>query len=92
LLRRWSRASGVARAAGIHASQLFRWRQELCLLAPSAASAWGIVDQSLTPRGLANALAQAMKHLEFDGLHVSQSVPHRAGTLREAATQVTAGK
>jgi transposase len=45
--RRWSRAekerivaavlepgaiaSEVARAAGIHASQLFRWRQELCL-------------------------------------------------------------
>ena len=44
--RRWSRAekerivaaalepgavaSEVARAAGIHASQLFRWRQELC--------------------------------------------------------------
>ena len=48
--RRWSRAekerivaaalepgavtSEVARAAGIHASQLFRWRQELCLPAP----------------------------------------------------------
>ncbi|MEZ5787752.1 MAG: transposase [Xanthobacteraceae bacterium] len=50
--RRWSRAekerivaaalepgavaSEVARAAGIHTSQLFRWRQELCL-SPSAA-------------------------------------------------------
>jgi transposase len=48
--RRWSRvekerivaaalepgavASEVARAAGIHTSQLFRWRQELCLPAP----------------------------------------------------------
>jgi transposase len=48
--RRWSRAekerivaaalepgavaSEVARAAGIHTSQLFRWRQKLCLPAP----------------------------------------------------------
>src|SRR5438034_8783098 len=30
-------ASEVAREAGIHASQLFRWRQELCLPAPQAA-------------------------------------------------------
>ena len=51
--RRWSRvekerivaatlepgavASEVAREAGIHASQLFRWRQELCLPASSPA-------------------------------------------------------
>jgi transposase len=50
--RRWSRAekerivaaaiepgavaSEVARAAGIHASQLFRWRQQLCGPAPTA--------------------------------------------------------
>jgi transposase len=50
--RRWSRArrkrivaaaiepgavaSEVARAAGIHASQLFRWRQEFCAAAPTA--------------------------------------------------------
>src|SRR5438034_10598910 len=30
-------ASEVARAAGIHTSQLFRWRQELCLPAPPPA-------------------------------------------------------
>ena len=51
--RRWSRAekerivavaiepgavaSEVARAAGIHASQLFRWRQQLCSAVPAAA-------------------------------------------------------
>ena len=51
--RRWSRAekerivsaamepgavaSDVARAAGIHTSQLFRWRQELCVPASSPA-------------------------------------------------------
>lgn len=50
--RRWSRAekerivaaamepgavaSDVARAAGIHTSQLFRWRQQLCERAPAA--------------------------------------------------------
>jgi transposase len=50
--RRWSRAEKerivaaaiepgavayeVARAAGIHASQLFRWRQQLCAVAPGA--------------------------------------------------------
>jgi transposase len=27
----------VARAAGIHASQLFRWRQQLCSAAPAGA-------------------------------------------------------
>src|SRR5258707_15532530 len=51
--RRWSRAekerivaaaiepgavaSEVARSAGIHASQLFRWRQQLCSAVPAAA-------------------------------------------------------
>ena len=51
--RRWSRAekerivaaamepgavaSEVARAAGIYPSQLFRWRQQLCAVAPAAA-------------------------------------------------------
>jgi transposase len=29
-------ASEVARAAGIHTSQLFRWRQQLCLPGPAA--------------------------------------------------------
>jgi transposase len=52
--RRWSRAekerivsaalepgavaSEVARTAGIHASQLFRWRQELCVQTPAPAA------------------------------------------------------
>src|SRR5450830_1069546 len=55
--RRWSRAekerivaaamelgavvSEIARAAGIHSSQLFRWRQELCL--PAAAPSFSPV-------------------------------------------------
>ena len=31
-------ASEIARAAGIHASQLFRWRQQLCERAPTPAA------------------------------------------------------
>ncbi len=31
-------ASEVARAAGIHVSQLFRWRQQLCAVLPDAAA------------------------------------------------------
>jgi transposase-like protein len=57
--RRWSRAekerivaaaiepgavaSEVARAAGIHASQLFRWRQQLCSSAAPAAAVFSPV-------------------------------------------------
>jgi transposase len=60
--RRWSRtekerivaaalepgavASEVARAAGVHASQLFRWRQELCVPAsPPVFSAVAVVPE-----------------------------------------------
>jgi transposase len=62
--RRWSRAekerivaaaiepgavaSEVARAAGIHVSQLFRWRQQLCG-APPAAPAFSPVVVTLGP-------------------------------------------
>ena len=65
--RRWSRAekerivaaamepgavaSEVARAAGIHASQLFRWRQELCERAqiPAAFTPIAIAPDAGTP-------------------------------------------
>ncbi len=36
-------ASEVARAAGIHTSQLFRWRQQLCRPAPSAPASFSPV-------------------------------------------------
>lgn len=36
-------ASEVARAAGIHTSQLFRWRQQLCGPAPSASAGFSPV-------------------------------------------------
>lgn len=65
--RRWSRAekerivaaalepgavaSEVARAAGIHSSQLFRWRQELCLptSSPAAFSAVAVLPEPASP-------------------------------------------
>ena len=67
--RRWSRAekerivaaamepgavaSAVARESGIHASQLYRWRQELCGVARAAA---GFAAVTIAPeRGMAPA-------------------------------------
>jgi transposase len=38
-------ASEVARAAGIHSSQLFRWRQELCLPTPPAFSPVAVLPE-----------------------------------------------
>src|SRR3977135_217595 len=77
--RRWSRAekerivaavlepgavaSEVARAAGIHASQLFRWRQELCLPAsPPSFAPVGVVHE----RGGAPALPEAAGVIEIE--------------------------
>jgi transposase len=75
--RRWSRAekerivaatlepgavaSEVARAAGIHTSQLFRWRQQLC--GPVAASA-GFSPVAIVPGA---AAVPAMIEIEFAG-------------------------
>jgi transposase len=77
--RRWSRAekerivaatlepgavaSEVARAAGIHTSQLFRWRQQLC--GPAGAAA-GFSPVAVVP-GAAAAPAAAMIEIEFAG-------------------------
>jgi len=52
-------ASEVARAAGIHTSQLFRWRQELC--GPSAASA-SFAPVAVVP----DAAAQASSTIEVE--------------------------
>ena len=75
--RRWSRAekerivaaalapgavaSEVARAAGIHTSQLFRWRQQLCSRAGGAA---GFSPVAIVPGA---AAAPAMIEIEFAG-------------------------
>ena len=88
--RRWSRAekerivaaaiepgavaSEVARAAGIHTSQLFRWRQELCrsaLSGPESAPAFSTVTiaaapaEPATPAPLPPPAASSVVEIEF---------------------------
>jgi len=80
--RRWSRAekerivaaalepgavaSEVARAAGIHTSQLFRWRQELCL--PALPPAFSPVAVLAEPGGASPAPETAgVIEIEFAG-------------------------
>jgi transposase len=79
--RRWSRAekeriiaaalapgavaSEVARAAGIHTSQLFRWRQQLCGPAPAALA--GFSPVAIVPDAGASAAATSMIEIELSG-------------------------
>lgn len=46
-------ASEVARTAGIHTSQLFRWRQELC--GPAATASAGFSPVAIVPEAAAAA-------------------------------------
>ena len=48
-LERGAVASAVAREAGIHVSQLFRWRQELCRRDEAAAATFAAVALSPEP-------------------------------------------
>jgi transposase len=48
-LERGAVASAVAREAGIHVSQLFRWRQELCQRDEAAAATFAAVTVSPEP-------------------------------------------
>src|SRR5689334_5125342 len=57
-------ASEVARAAGIHTSQLFRWRHELC--GPSAASA-SFSAVAIVPDAAAPAAATSTIEVELAG-------------------------
>jgi transposase len=57
-------ASEVARAAGIHVSQLFRWRQQLCEAAPGAP---GFSPVTIVPGpGVAPALPTAPGAVEIE--------------------------
>jgi transposase len=76
-------ASEVARAAGIHVSQLFRWRQQLCLPAPSVPSAVfsrvAIVPEAAAP-GVA---AHAAVEIEFaSGARLRLMAPIDGGMLK----------
>lgn len=87
--RRWSRAekerivaaalepgavaSDVARAAGIHASQLFRWRQQLCESGPDRsaaeiAPAFAAVTVAAEPTATAAAQMPALPPPASDGV------------------------
>src|SRR5258708_22123624 len=96
--RRWSRAekerivaaamepvavaSEVARAAGIHVSQLFRWRQQLCESAPGAL---GFSPVAIAPGpGAAPALATpGTIEIEFaSGARMRLMGPVDASTVR----------
>ena len=57
-------ASEVARAAGIQASQLFRWRQQLC--GPAGASA-SFAPVAIVPDGAAPAAATSTIEIELAG-------------------------
>jgi transposase len=83
--RRWSRAekerivaaalepgavaSDVARAAGIHTSQLFRWRQELCLPTPPQPSflSVAVLPEPTGPSRRALAETTGVIEIEFAG-------------------------
>jgi transposase len=57
-------ASEVARAAGIHTSQLFRWRQQLC--GPPVASA-GFTPVAIVPDAAGPATAPSTIEIELAG-------------------------
>ncbi len=57
-------ASEVARAAGIHTSQLFRWRQQLCGPAPAASA--GFSPGAIVPDA-ASAAAPSTIEIELAG-------------------------
>jgi transposase len=109
--RRWSRAekerivaaaiepgavaSEVARAAGIHASQLFRWRQQLCSPAPTA-PAFSAVTVAPEP-GAASSLGllapQEAIEVEFaTGARMRIAGPVAASTVRALITVLAQSK
>jgi transposase len=109
--RRWSRAekerivaaalepgaiaSAVAREAGIHASQLYRWRQELC--GPSRAAAGFAAVTIAAERRVAagSAIATSGGRIEIDlanGVRVRISGAVDAATVSAAITALTGGR
>jgi transposase len=107
--RRWSRAekerivaaamepgavaSEVARSAGIHASQLFRWRQQLCAVAPAAPvfSPVAIVSGSGTTPAL--PMTPGAVEIEFaSGARMRLMGPVEASTVKAMVTVLAKAK
>jgi len=96
--RRWSRAekerivaaaiepgavaSEVARTAGIHASQLFRWRQQLCG-PPQAKPTFSAVSVVPEPEAVSQPAPQGAIEVEFaTGARMRITGPVDASTVR----------
>jgi len=104
--RRWSRsekerivaaamepgavASEVARAAGIHVSQLFRWRQQLCSRAQAAPA---FSAMAVVPEVAAASTPPAAIEIEFaTGARMRLMGPVDASTVRAMVTLLAKAK
>jgi transposase len=93
-LERGAVASAVAREAGIHVSQLFRWRQELCQRDEAAAATFAAVTVSPDPVSApALPAPSGVIEIEFANgarLRITGSVD--AGTISAAVAALAPGE
>lgn len=93
-LERGAVASAVAREAGIHVSQLFRWRQELCQRDETAAATFAAVTVSPEPVSApALPAPSGVIEIEFANgarLRITGSVD--AGTISAAVAALAQGE
>jgi len=88
-------ASEVARAAGIHTSQLFRWRQQLCSRTPAALT---FAPVAVTPD--AEAISTAVRPVAAGVIEIEFATGTRMricgaadpSTVRAMVTALTQGK
>jgi transposase len=82
-------ASSVAREAGIHVSQLFRWRQELCRQgeAPPGFAAVAISPQPVSPEPVAAPALPASGAIEIEFANGARL--RIVGTVDPAAVSAT---
>lgn len=105
--RRWSQAEkerivaaalepgatilGVAREFGVHASQVFRWRQQLCGRAP-AAPGFAAVSIAAGPSGTASAPEPGLIEIELGtGARIRISGAADAATVSAVIAALQAG-
>jgi len=85
-------ASAVAREAGIHASQLYRWRQELCGPA-RAAPGFAALTIAPEPGVTASATLHGLIEIELPtGARVRISGAADAATVSAAIAALTGGR
>ena len=93
-LERGAVASAVAREAGIHVSQLFRWRQELCQRDEAAAATFAAVTVSPEPVSApALPAPSGVIEIEFaNGARVRITGSVDAGTISAAVAALAQGE